>query len=458
MRNRSVMLGIAILGTVTLTGAARGAWPVVINGAANGADDAEGVAVFSSGDVVISGNIVEVDPGDIFVARLDATTGAEKWRRVLDGSNHNRDTGTRVVLNADEDVYVVGTLTNNPGFTDVDIIKLNGTTGETMWVSNWTGPANNGASYDGGTNVKIDANGDVLAVGWFQRDVPGNFAVDWFAVKVRASDGQGIWSRTVNGGAAPNLDYGRVIAVDPSGNTFISGQFGNAGRYDFAVTKLDAATGVVRWQKALSDGAYYSLVYDMVADAAGDLFAVGIMGSTIQIFTTVKFDAATGATRWKKGAGSGQGKAAVLGANGDVIVVGAAPTPGNVNAFTAIRYAGADGTQRWIYQDPEESVTSGPADEAEAVALDSNGDVLVTGVIDAHLVVQKLSGQSGARQWGYRMGVPPSGFGVPYAIAVDPNGHPAVAGVADFKKGTGNDIVAVRLNGATGIPFGIGCQ
>ncbi len=456
MRLLSTAVGVFVLGVVSSWSSARAAWPVVINGPLNGSDALRGVATLPSGDVVISGVIEQVDPADIFVARLAADTGAEVWRRVIDGTNHNRDAGEQVTIDGAENVYVVGTPVNNPGFTDLGIIKLNGATGETLWQSNWSGPANNGASYDGGYVVRVDGNGDVLAVGWMQRDVPG-YAVDWLAIKLRGSDGQGVWSRQISSPGA--YDYARAMAVDASGNLFISGQFNALNRFDFTVAKLAAATGVVQWQKSLNDGTWYSTVNDVVADNAGDVIATGTMGSNGETFTTVKFDGATGATRWKKALGFGRGDGVALDALGDVIAVGSAQMAQNVSAFTVVKYASADGAQRWIQQDPgTPAIENNLGDSALRVTVDGHGDVLVAGILDARFTVRKLAGGTGAQRWSYRIGTLGTAYGVPYRIAVDSNGHPTAVGYVDLQTGTEDDIVAVRLNGATGIPFGLGCQ
>ncbi|MEC7827901.1 MAG: SBBP repeat-containing protein, partial [Actinomycetota bacterium] len=117
-----------------------------------------------------------------------------------------------------------------------------------------------GTATDYGHGVAVDGSGNLYTTGVFNNtvdfgagNVTSNGSYDVFVTKRNAA-GAHQWTNTFGG---TGQDYGREVAVDGSGNVYITGYFsnavdfgagnvGSAGSYDAFVTKLNAA-GAHQW-------------------------------------------------------------------------------------------------------------------------------------------------------------------------------------------------------------------
>ena len=151
----------------------------------------------------------------------------------------------------------------------------------------------------------------------------------------------------VSGGGSPVSDKTRAIAVDASGNTYLAGEIsgpaefgthsvGSAGKMDVFVAKL-SATGEFVWAKSFG-GSETDRAYGVVPDAEGDVYVVGHFQSADMKFNGVlqanngdydlfvlKLNSA-GDLLWGKtagGAGYDYAHAVALDSKGDVVVSGA---------------------------------------------------------------------------------------------------------------------------------------
>ena len=105
---------------------------------------------------------------DVFVVALDAT-GAGEWAKSFGGSGD--DYYTKVVADSAGDVYVTGCFQNtvtfgtstftSKGGNDIFVVKLNGTTGAVLWAI-----AIGGTADDRPSGIDVDASGRVVLNGW----------------------------------------------------------------------------------------------------------------------------------------------------------------------------------------------------------------------------------------------------------------------------------------------------
>jgi hypothetical protein len=274
------------------------------------------------------------------------------------------------------------------------------------------------------TGVAVDSVGNIVVTGVLTGSA--NFGgkplicaggSDLFVAKF-AADGTHLWSERFGDG----LDqYSRAVAVDSSGNVFVTGSFKgtidfggeslqSAGGSDGFVAKLDA-TGAYVWAKRYGDAAHDETEFDVATDSAGNAILVGTFGGTID------FGAGTFTT---KGAD-------------DIIVT---------------KLAAIDGSQVWAKQFGDVSEQT-----ATSVAVDSSGDVIFGGVMGgtvafggppitgAGLYVAKLD-SSGGPSWSGVFGGAP----VHVDVAVDLDGNITVGGgfkgTLNFGSGAADLVVA----------------
>ena len=210
--------------------------------------DFSGTVTFGSTTLTSSGG------ADIFVAKLDSS-GNWLWANNAGGTSD--ECGNGIAVDDSGNSYVTGyfydsatfsstTLTNN-GVYDIFITKLD-SSGNWLWAKKAGGSSN-----DSGNGIAVDAIGNSYVTGYFDSNatfgsttLTSNGDYDIFIAKL---DSNGNWLWAKNAGGTYN-DYGYSIAVDASGNSYITGCFcGSAtfgsttltsnGDYDIFIAKLD---------------------------------------------------------------------------------------------------------------------------------------------------------------------------------------------------------------------------
>lgn len=222
--------------------------------------------------------------GDAFIAKIDVN-GSIKWATYYGGSGKER-TGnefqTDIKTDDDDNIFFVGTTTSDTGIAtsgsgiaqttrgglhDAFIVKFN-TSGVRQWGTYY------GGTYDDAfTNVGLDSNGMVYAVGEFESDSVGTSGTfsqyrissnnsttsrdrDILIAKFNPATGARIWA-TYHGGNTSSLsgeDLSRGIDVGDTSYVYVSGSTQNSGgiatsgvaqttfggQYDAFIIKLDS--------------------------------------------------------------------------------------------------------------------------------------------------------------------------------------------------------------------------
>ena len=283
--------------------------------------DARAVAVDAAGNSYVTGlfnGTVDFDPGagvtaltsagfkDVYVAAY-SPAGALLWAKDLPGSANASAQGNGIAVDAAGNIALTGTYNGsinfNPGGsggtltaaggTDAFAAKLTGT-GAFLWAKSLGGSAN-----DVGTGVAVDAAGDTLVTGsvngsgkFGTLSIYGAGGNDVFAAKIDPV-GNVLWATDFGGYGSDN---GGRIAVDASGNAYLSGAFtegsiaytnaagshlglpGNASNPSVYTLKLNPAGGIV-WADSFT-GVGNTSAGGLAVDAAGDVFVSGTIRDT----------------------------------------------------------------------------------------------------------------------------------------------------------------------------------
>ena len=221
------------------------AWSAQIG--TSGQDFSWSVAVDASGNAYISGStqgsLGETNAGDrdVFLTKFDAS-GNELWCRQI--GTASRDSSDAVAVDASGNVYISGWTEGDlagpnagPGHCDAFLTKFDAS-GNELW-SQQIGTA----SYDYCLSVAIDASGNAYISGNTYGSLGGTNAGynDAFLTKFDAS-GDELWSQQIG---TASYDYCVSVAVDASGNAYISGYtYGdlvgtNAGEWDAFLVKYE---------------------------------------------------------------------------------------------------------------------------------------------------------------------------------------------------------------------------
>ena len=120
-----------------------------------------------------------------------------------------------MAVDAGGNVYVTGRSFGSLSGSDYATIAYSGA-GQPLWTNRYDGPGNGG---DAANALAVDASGNVVVTGW--SDNAGGVYWD-YATVAYSSDGKPLWTKRYNGPGNRREEPGGV-AVDPSGNVYVTG-------------------------------------------------------------------------------------------------------------------------------------------------------------------------------------------------------------------------------------------
>lgn len=276
-------------------------------------DVGRGIAVDTSGNAYITGVTNSTDfptssaiskskrgGADAFVTKLDAS-GNLIYSTYLGGDNF--DWGNGIAIDASQNAYVTGWTSSqnfpvtsatykstSGGYRDGFVTKL-GTSGATLVYSTYLGGNND----DAGNGIAVDISGNAYITGYTNStnfptvsaacgDYAGGYH-DAFVAKLNASGKYLIYSTYLGGN---NDDVGYGIAIDTSGNAYITGVTWStnfptvssvykslAGNNDAFIIKLNPLGNNINYSTYLG-GSMYDGGYGIVVDASRNVYVTGV--------------------------------------------------------------------------------------------------------------------------------------------------------------------------------------
>src|SRR5215831_10481133 len=223
-------------------------WVKRYNGAGNGTDNANSVAVNpANGTVYVTGQSFGTSASglDYVTVAYDAS-GAQQWVKRYNGPGHNTDDPHSVAVSPDgKTVYVTGQSWGGqaPAW-DYATVAYNAATGAQLWAKRYNGP---GSAYDLASSVGVSPNsGTVYVTG---RSAGTTTGADYATIAYTAATGAQQWIARYND-TGNGDDIATSLAVNPaSGTVNVTGtSFAPSGLYDYATVAYNAS-GVQQWVK-----------------------------------------------------------------------------------------------------------------------------------------------------------------------------------------------------------------
>lgn len=182
-----------------------------------------GIVVDTSGNIYITGGTHGFST-DGFVAKYNSS-GAQQWNTTWGGDDN--DYGNDIVLDSSGNIYISGTIFNTSSvITDAFIGKFN-SSGAQVWNTTWGGDND-----DYGNDITLDNSGNIYITGSTY-----SFGVGYGDVFIAKYNNSGalLWDDTWGGGS---VDQGYGIALDTSGNIYITGSYGISAHEAFILRYL----------------------------------------------------------------------------------------------------------------------------------------------------------------------------------------------------------------------------
>jgi hypothetical protein len=373
-------------------------WAAKYSGPVHTLYEGRAIALDASGNCYVAGisrdtNFVE----DYATIKYDAN-GIQQWVQKYNGPGNDDDEVNSIVVDAAGNVYVSGSSKGNNTGWDYATIKYN-TNGVQQWVQRYNGTGNGEDKVSG---MGIDKWGNVYVTGWSYGSVPyvpvpGTMGMSFTTIKYD-SNGTQKWIKKFNelNTINPGRDYARALAVDNSGNVYVTGQsVGNGGPLSFneeCVTIKYNSFGDSLWTRTyLVDKIKVRMISPLAiaVNSSEYVFVTGVCtysALTGNDYFTIKYNSA-GVFNWASiysGPGSGDDQPTSIAVDVNDVYVTGMSKGSTGNDYATVKY-NFSGVQQWAQR------YNGPGndnDVANSIKMDASGYIYVTGAS----VRDKLSG------------------------------------------------------------------
>ena len=377
-----------------------------------GTGGATGVAVDSRNNVLVTGSY------NGFATLKYSPYGTPLWTNYWKDVSNRLATPFRIAVDGSNSVFVAGNVSTGTGLYANDFVTIKYTSeGVPAWTNTFNGNYGAGYHYNGVKGLAVDNSNDVVVTGY---STPDGSRYDYATVKY-ARDGVPLWTNFFNGPA--NLDdQPAAVAVDGTNNVFVTGYVDSS---NWATIKY-SSEGVpesTNYYNGSANG--FDRAYAVAIDSDGNAIVTGWSADSAGKgdYVTIKYSG-NGTAIWTNVYGGTDDDYALKVAtdrDGNVIVSGFSWGGISGDDFATIKYA-ADGLPLWTNRYSRSSGYS--SDQTRALALDSHGNVFITGMTASGYTTIEYS-SSGTPLWTNNW----SGYN-PTGMAVDSNDDVVVTGLS----------------------------
>ncbi|MFX0024681.1 MAG: choice-of-anchor X domain-containing protein, partial [Candidatus Hermodarchaeota archaeon] len=314
------------------------------------------------------------------------------------------------------------------------------------WYRIWEGNGTLSDIFD----ILVDSSGNIYATG--RSGIPG----DSFSYNITLfkfdPNGNLLWERDWRGGSLHSIGNG--LANDSLGNIYVSGSDANyMGSVSYLCLLKYSPTGNLLWDMRWGKAGDFSGGYDVTVDSDGNAYVTGRVGATNGQMVLAKFNS-TGHYQWNITWGtwdseSGQG-IAMDKTTGNFYITGIDSNYTNTVYDVFLNCFNSTGDLEW-----STVWDSGEEDIANDIALNSNGDIFVSGYSEINgvgnqdLLLIKFNSM-GVAQWNKTWsGV--SDLEESTGLAIDSSDNVYMTGRIDL--GSGDNVALIKVNSTDEVEY-----
>ena len=269
------------------------AWLRKYTGPGSNLDEAYSIAVDDSGNVYVTGSSYGSGTNSDFATIKYRSDGYQLWARRYNGTAYGEDMGIALNLDKGGNIYVTGYATNSTSGEDYITIKYY-PNGDTAWLRKYTGSGNNS---DKPSDIAVDDSGNVYVTG--ESYASGTYS-DYATIKY-SSNGTQLWVKRYNG-PGNSYDFVKAIALDDSGRVYVTGYASGSGTVNDYTTIKYHPNGDTAWVRRYNGvGNWSDQAYDIVVDEFFNVYVTGYSYNTSYRadYTTIKY-LPNGDSAWAK--------------------------------------------------------------------------------------------------------------------------------------------------------------
>ena len=428
-------------------------WVARHDGPVSNDDTPYAMAIDSFNNVYVTGvsRKEEGGDGDCVTIKYDPN-GNEIWVATYNGPGNDLDLAHAIAIDSNNNIYVTRQSYGSGTNVDYATIKYGPDSNEPIWIARYDGPDNR---QDYARAIAIDSNDNIYVTGGSKDSGTG---YDYATIKYAPDSNMPLWVARYNS-PSNNYDFAKAIAIDSDNNVYVTGisEDSSSFHFDYVTIKYAPDSNVPLWVARYDSPSNNSdWAYAIAIDSNDNVYVTGIsegsgMGSLFYDYVTIKYPPNSNVPLWVaryNGPDSHDDRAYAIAidSNNNIYVTGKSTSSGTSD-YATVKYAPGSNVPLWVarYNGPDND-----GDYAQAIAIDNNDNIYVTGYSkDSETVFDyatiKYAPDSNVPLWVARYDGPGNNWDEAKAIAIDSDDNVYVTG---FSPGTdtGEDYATVKYS------------